>query len=64
MAIASGTDRLPMKWGIWPSVQTNVPFIVYAATRGRKKENEKEKNRGLTDPVLVLRQWCGKFVGV
>ena len=57
-ANAFGTDRLSMKWEIRPSVQTNVPFIVYSATRGR------ETDRGLTAPVLVLRQWCENSVGV
>ena len=48
-----GTDRLPMKWGIWPSVQTNVACIVYAATRGR------ETDRGLTGPTVVRKlRWC------
>ena len=34
-----------MKWGIRPSVQSNVPFIVYAATRGKKKQKQKNKRK-------------------
>ena len=53
-----------MKRGIRPSVQTNVPFIVYTATRGRKiKTKTKTKNRvnwPRTRTATMVRKfrWC------